>query len=132
SALADQVVEYCLHVLEKFFFVRLEGFVPPQVLIHTPCLGMPQVSRTSLRTTCTALPMALQTGVLAVRIVHLLAYLQKLFLCQAQLCYIFGNRICRIGRQDEQPHTYSHPQPAHDMHSFYRAIRLEHHSAQLT
>jgi hypothetical protein len=69
---------------------------------------MSQVSRASLRTTCTALAMALQTGVLAVRIVHFLAYLQELLFRHAHFRHIVGNRICRIGRQDEQPHAYSH------------------------
>jgi hypothetical protein len=58
---------------------------------------MPQVSRTSLRTTCTALPMALQAGILAVRIVHFLTYLHELLLGQPQLRRILGNRICRKG-----------------------------------
>src|SRR5439155_24610970 len=121
GAIADQVMECSLHVLEKFFFVCLEGVVPTQVLIHTPRLGMPQVSGASLRTTCTALAMALQAGIFAFRIVHLLAYLHELFFRHAQFRHIFGDRICRIGRQDEQPHTESYHQPSHARHSFYRA-----------
>src|SRR5712692_10285442 len=94
--IADQVVEHCLQVLEKFFFVRLEGRVPAQRLIDPPRLGMSQVSRASLRTTRTTLPVALQAGVLTLRMENLLTYLQELLFRKAQFGHILGNRICRI------------------------------------
>src|SRR5215813_11762267 len=88
GTIADQVVEYCLHVLEKFFFVCLEGFVSAHVLIHTPRPGMSQVSRACLRTTCTTLAVALQAGILAFRIVYLFAYLHELLFRYAQFRHI--------------------------------------------
>jgi hypothetical protein len=79
---------------------------------------MSQVSRPSLRTTRTTLPMALQASVLTLRMENLLAYLQELLFRKAQFGHILCNRIGSIDRQDEPPHTDNRQQPPHDTRSF--------------